>query len=156
MRGGEVAEGVYEQRVTVRFGDCDPAGILYYPTYFDFFHRAMEGWFEACLDLPYAEALGSWKLGFPTVHTEADYRRPTFFGDTIRVELRVERLGGRSIHFGFRVLGEEGEVRVTGRTVCVLCHLEQGAAEHLRPRDLPTELRSRIEAWQAVDAASGG
>ena len=36
----------YEARFPVRFGSCDPARIIYFPNYFDFFHAAMEDFFR--------------------------------------------------------------------------------------------------------------
>ncbi len=36
----------YEAKFPVRFGSCDPARIIYFPNYFDFFHAAMEEFFR--------------------------------------------------------------------------------------------------------------
>ena len=70
---GVIADPVHVHRVRVGFGDCDPAGIVYFPRFFHFFHEAMETWFDEVLGLPYAEMIGGRGLGFPAVHTEADF-----------------------------------------------------------------------------------
>ena len=49
---------------TVRFGECDPAGVLYYPVYFNWVHETMEIWFEEALHVPYRDALQTH--GFPS------------------------------------------------------------------------------------------
>ena len=41
----------------VRFGECDPAGVAYYPEFFNWFHQAMEACFEDYLGVPYAEMI---------------------------------------------------------------------------------------------------
>ena len=47
---------------TVRFGECDPAGVVYYPIFFNWFHECMEVWFEEALQTPYAEVIQN--IGF--------------------------------------------------------------------------------------------
>lgn len=114
--------GVFRFPIDVRFGACDPVGIVYFPRYFDWFHQAMEAWFGDALGLPYHQVLQ--RHGFPAVHTEADYQRPCAFGERVVVELRVGRIGGSSVRLDYRVVGPagDGDVRATGHTV-VVCFL---------------------------------
>ena len=88
--------GVHIHRLEVRFGDCDPAGIVYFPRFYDFFHDAMETWFPARLGLRYAELVVGRKIGFPAVHTEADFSAPCALGEAIvRTLARADR--GRAL-----------------------------------------------------------
>ena len=68
-------------RKTVRFGDCDPANIVYYPRLFHFCHLVMEDFFESALDLPYVELIEVRRTGFPAVHLDADFQSTMPFGD---------------------------------------------------------------------------
>lgn len=137
-------------RVTVRFGECDPAGILYYPRYFDLFHRAMEAWFGEALGLPYARFIAERRQGIPSVHAEADYRLPSGFGDVLDVRLSVAELGRSSLTFAYEVAGaEDGALRATGRVVCVLMDLDPGSDTFRRAVPLDDDLRARIEAFRA-------
>ena len=43
------APQVFRHTVRARFGACDPVGIVYFPRYFDWFHQAMEAWFDDAL-----------------------------------------------------------------------------------------------------------
>ena len=43
----------FSTRITVRFGDADPAGLVYYPTFFHYFHIAMEEFFAARCGISY-------------------------------------------------------------------------------------------------------
>jgi 4-hydroxybenzoyl-CoA thioesterase len=138
--------GVHELVLDVRFGDCDPAGIVYFPRFFDFFHQAMETWFPEHLGFGYDEFVRGRKLGFPAVHTEADFERPCRFGERITIRQRVTKLGRSSIEFAYEVDGTDGR-RATGRTVCVVMNLDEHSPEHGKAVALPAELRARIEAF---------
>lgn len=132
---------------TVRFGDCDPAGIVYFPRFYDFFHQAMESWFPAELGFGYDEFVRDRKLGFPAVRSEAEFQQPSRFGESIAIELRVTKLGRSSISFGYRIRGPEAELRVSGATICVCMDLDPSSPHVGRSVELPDALRERIEAF---------
>lgn len=140
------AAGVHILTLDVRFGDCDPAGIVYFPRYFDFFHQAMETWFPAELGFGYDQFVRDRKLGFPAVHSEADFERPSRFGDRIEIHQRVTKLGRSSIGFAYQVFGPDGR-RVTGRSVCVVMSLDPLSSDHGKAVVMPADLRARIEAF---------
>ncbi|MFV8754760.1 acyl-CoA thioesterase [Nannocystaceae bacterium ST9] len=139
--------GLHVLNYTVRFGDCDPAGIVYFPRFFDLFHQAMETWFPAELGFGYDEFVRGRKLGFPAVRSEADFQRPSRFGETIAIQLRVTRLGRSSIAFAYAILGPQGEPRVGGASVCVCMDLDPSSPRHGKGVELPADLRARIEAF---------
>ena len=143
--------GVHVHRVEVRFGDCDPAGIVYFPRFFHLFHEAMETWFSAGLGLSYAGLILGRKLGFPAVHSEADFKVPCALGDSITVELRVARLGRSSIGLEYVVRGDTGDLRLTGASTCVVMDLDPASPDFRRAVAIPDELRARIERFMAAD-----
>lgn len=145
--GGSGAGGVHVLAVDVGWGHCDPAGIVYFPRFFEMFHAAMESWFGGALGLPYQDVIVGRKIGFPSVHTEADFRAPTRFGERIAIELRVARLGRSSIDLSYVVRGPGAEIRAVGRTVCAVMELDPDSAEHHRGRALPDDIRAAIEAF---------
>ena len=136
---------IHVHPVAVRFGMADPAGIVYFPRYFDWFHQAMESWFDEGLGLPYAEVLQTH--GLPTVDTRCAYRAPCRPGEAVAVELRVARLGRTSLRLAYAVRGADGALRAVARTDVVFVGLVPGTPEHLRPVPLPEGLRARMEAY---------
>ncbi|MFJ7779196.1 acyl-CoA thioesterase [Streptomyces yangpuensis] len=99
---------VVERRV--EWADTDAAG--------HYHHSTVVRWVEA------AEAVLLHRLGLshlfgstPRVHFEADYRARLWFGDTVRTELRVTRVGAASLHYAFTVRGAQGGEAATGRMV---------------------------------------
>ena len=143
--------GVHVHRVEVRFGDCDPAGIVHFPRFFHLFHEAMETWFSAGLGLSYAGLILGRKLGFPAVHSEADFKVPCALGDSITVELRVACLGRSSIGLEYVVRGDTGDLRLTGASTCVVMDLDPASPDFRRAVAIPDELRARIERFMAAD-----
>lgn len=94
---------------TVRFGECDPARIVYFSRYFEYAHEAYEDMLEAG-GFPLQEVfLGSWAM--PLVRAESDYTRPSRLGDKLSLAVSVDRVGNRSIRYAVEVLGEDGEER---------------------------------------------
>lgn len=104
----------YEARFAVRFGDCDPARIMYFPNYFDFFHAAMEDFFRDRVGALYHVLLARDRLSFPTVHLEVDFAAPVTYGDEVRLVVEVARVGRSSV--AFRYTGRRGS---DGATVVV-------------------------------------
>ncbi|MEM6291416.1 MAG: acyl-CoA thioesterase [Myxococcota bacterium] len=137
---------VHEHRLQVYWGHCDPAGIVYFPRFFDMFHEAMETWFSAELGAPYDDVIVRRKIGFPSVHTEADFSKPTAFGESIVVELRLEHLGTRSMRLGYRIRGEDDpeDERGRGATVCAVMDLDPASPRFRRSTDLPDDLRAAM------------
>ena len=137
--------GVHHHHHTVRFGECDPAGVVYFPVFFDWFHQAMESWFAEALDAPYAEILKT--LGFPAVHTEADFKRPCRIGEQLRIALSVGELRSKSIRLEYRVLGPDNRIRATGATVCAVIAPQPGAGFRFKAVSVPEHLRAVITAF---------
>ena len=137
--------GVHRHRLEVHFGDCDPAGIVYFPRFFDFFHRAMESWFGDALGLAYDQLILEDKIGFPAVHTEADFRSPCRFGEALVIEVRLARMGRTSLTLAYEVMGEaQDDTRLTGQTVCAVMDLDPEHETHMRAVALPGSLRDAM------------
>ena len=140
----------FEAERLVRFADCDPAGIVYFPRYFDFRHGALEDWFSAALSVNYWSMLRDRGLGLPAVRSECDFRRPSRMGDTLRIAVLVERVGGASLTTRFRLRCDD-ELRAEARLVQVTMPIGGTAAI-----PVPHDLRDLFEAYRlACTAASG-
>jgi 4-hydroxybenzoyl-CoA thioesterase len=89
----------FSTRITVRFGDTDPAGLVYYPNIFHYFHIALEEFFGARCGIGYARLMADERIGFPTVKTETEFLAPLAYGDEVDVEIYVARTGDTSATF---------------------------------------------------------
>ncbi|MDT5296603.1 MAG: 4-hydroxybenzoyl-CoA thioesterase [Acidobacteriota bacterium] len=93
----------FSTRIVVRFGDCDPAGLVYYPVLFHYCHAAMEEFFAARCGKPYARMIEEERLGFPTVNARAEFFVPFVYGDEVEVEVWASRVGRTSVNFEYRL-----------------------------------------------------
>lgn len=75
--------------VTVEFGDCDPAGIVFYPNYYRWFDAASHHLFDD-VGMNWRELRDRYgAVGFPLIETGATYRRSASCGDRLEIESQV-------------------------------------------------------------------
>lgn len=80
----------------LRFGDCDPSGIAYFPAYFHHLVGVVEEFFGS-IGVPWPALIAKQRIGTPTVKLDASFGAPGFHGDTLEWTLRVQRLGNSSL-----------------------------------------------------------
>ena len=129
-------------RITVRFGDCDPAGLVYYPALFHYCHAAMEEFFGARCGVEYARLVSVERLGFPTVNARAEFFEPLVYGDTAEVEVWVSRVGRTSATFEYRLR------RASDSRLCASATLVQVSMnlDERRAVPVPEALRRAFES----------
>ena len=86
----------FEATRVLRFGDCDPAGIAYYPRYFDLLNGVVEDWWIS-MGVSWKVLFGERRIGLPTVRLEVDFRAPAFLEDELRFTLQIKRIGSKSV-----------------------------------------------------------
>jgi 4-hydroxybenzoyl-CoA thioesterase len=75
--------------IHIEWGDCDPAGIVYFPRYFAFFDNCTAALFEAA-GLPKYEMIKEQGIiGIPIVDTRARFLRPSRFGEDVVIESSI-------------------------------------------------------------------
>jgi YbgC/YbaW family acyl-CoA thioester hydrolase len=128
----------FSARIPVRFGDCDPAGLVYYPALFHYCHAAMEEFFAARCGVPYARLVAERRLGFPTVNVRAEFYAPFVYGDEAEVEVWVSGLGRTSVTFEYRLR------RASDRALCAAAtHVQVSMSlDERRAVPIPEDLRS--------------
>jgi 4-hydroxybenzoyl-CoA thioesterase len=130
----------YEQKHKIRFSECDPAGIVFYPQYFVLFNDLVESWIDSLLPGGYHGVIGARRIGMPTVHLEADFKAVSKMGDEVVLSLDVERLGEKSLTLTWACTGADGVVRMAARQTIVTTSLDTH-----RAIAIPDDLRAAIE-----------
>lgn len=135
----------YRALIRVCFSDIDYAGIVYYPRFLHYFHVALEEFFGAELGVDYSALAIKDRIGFPTVHLEADFEKPLNYGDQIEVEVRVLKIGHTSITWGYRVYKMDNPAQpvVQGHNVTVTINLDTYQKVEI-PKWLKEKLRDYI------------
>src|SRR6266508_2250962 len=79
--------------VRIEWGDCDPAGIIYYPRYFAFFDASTSALIERALGMRKIEYLkADDSTRHPLVNAHSRVLHPTRFGDEVTNETAVPAL----------------------------------------------------------------
>lgn len=91
----------------IDFPMVDSAGIVYYPKFWDLAHRIYEESWEYTCGIHYNEVLENHRLGFPLVHSEANFHHPLSYGDTATCKLRIKRIGNTSITWNFEIFNQD-------------------------------------------------
>ena len=78
----------------IEWCDCDPAGIIFYPRYFEIFDTSTTALIERVLGMNKFAYLKAYDFaGHPVVETRARFRQPTRFGDDISIETKLIECG---------------------------------------------------------------
>lgn len=121
----------------VRFADCDAAGIVFFPRYFEMLNGVVEDWFAGPLGLSFRELHLERGASVPTAAVEARFVAPSRLEDELDFALTVTRLGGASCTVRHRIAcGDQLRFEATQTIVHV------GAS--LKPEPWPEPLRARI------------
>ena len=137
---GWKAGGIHCTTVTVRFGDTDPYGIVYFVSYFRYCHRAIEEFLRA-VGLPPEETFKNVEEGFglPIVEAWGRFRRASRYGEKLRVETRVQEIRTKAVIFRFDFYPEAGEELLAEGTANLVA-----IDRSWRPRDLPEKVRTAL------------
>jgi 4-hydroxybenzoyl-CoA thioesterase len=130
--------------IMVEWGDCDPAGIVYYPSYFKWCDQATYRLFLKAGLRRDDVSSGQWREGTPLVAAECSFRRASQTGEKLVIESRIEKFGRSSIvirHI-FRdmtdaVAAEGTETRIWAR--------KEGDARSLKAIAIPQDVKRRLE-----------
>jgi 4-hydroxybenzoyl-CoA thioesterase len=129
--------------VRIEWGDCDPAGIIFYPRYFEIFDASTSMLFERALGMTKIKFLKAYDFsGFPLVETRATFIKPTRYGDDAVVE--------STIAFGKSSFAVRHTITLNGE-LCVECNekrvwvVRDGTdPARLKSHPIPDAVRSRF------------
>lgn len=87
----------FSVRQKVMFHHCDPAGIVFYPRYFEMINTAMELWFDDRLKVPFDQLHGERNGAVPTVSIDAEFLKVSCHGDFLDFTVTPRKLGRSSL-----------------------------------------------------------
>ena len=127
----------------VRFADCDAAGIVFFPRYFEMLNGVVEDWFAGPLEASFRELHLNRGVSVPTAAVEARFIAPSRLEDDLSFALTVTKLGGASCGLRHRITsGDQLRFEATQTIVHV--------GRSLKPEPWPDPLRVRIAPFLEV------
>jgi len=131
---------IYTRPIRIEFNHCDPAGIVFYPRYFEMTNSVAENFFRDVARHPY-EAMMQNGQGVPTARIEVNFRAPSRLGEVLDWSLEILRLGGSAIDMRIEANGA-GIHRLTADLTLVQVD-DRG-----RPTRWSDEVRARITEFK--------
>jgi 4-hydroxybenzoyl-CoA thioesterase len=109
----------HSRTIRIEWGHCDPAGIVFYPRYFEMFDACISALFERATGLTKYQMLRSHGFsGYPVVEARARFLAPARYGDDVVAETDISAFRRSSfdvrhrVHNGGRLAVEGFETRV--------------------------------------------
>ena len=130
----------YSMTRKIRFGHTDPAGIVYYPNYFDMFNGVVEDFFDECVGASFQRMSAEERVVTPLRHVECDFNAPSRIGDRLLLALTLIALGRSSVTLTIEGT-VEGSLRLRARLVIVFVSLDDG-----QPVAPPSRVAERLRA----------
>ncbi len=140
---------VFQTERIVEFHHTDAARIMHFATYFLFMEEA-EHAFLRHLGMSVMSKDGDSHLSWPRVSANCDYRDSVRFEDVVTIEVRVARLGSKSVTYAHRLRHGERPI-AEGRVTVVCCRYEK---HDDRPTsiEIPPAIREKLQSYVVAEA----
>jgi 4-hydroxybenzoyl-CoA thioesterase len=128
----------------VHWGDCDPAGIIFYPTYFRWMDAATWAFMKSAGYTP--QRMREEHLAMPLVAADCQFLAPAKQGDRCEVRSRIARFGGKSFVVAHDIVRQDGAALAGGSETRVWGRFAEGPGSALKGETIPEELKARFRA----------
>lgn len=135
----------YTRLIPIEFNHCDPAGIVFYPRYFEMINSVIENFFADILHASFADIHMQGGHGVPTVRIEANFKRPSRLGEKLPFTLQILSIGRSSVAI-LITAGDPIDPRLTADMTLVWMNLRAGA------EPWPDDIRARMTAFMETPA----
>lgn len=139
----------YTRLIQIEFNHCDPAGIVFYPRYFEMTNSVIENFFADVAGRSFAQmhrgVPNGVPNGVPTARIEADFIAPSRLGDKVLFLLHITKIGRSSI--ALTITGRLGaETRMHAHLTLVWV---DGGSSAPWPDDMRARLTTYMESQDA-------
>jgi YbgC/YbaW family acyl-CoA thioester hydrolase len=131
---------MFETRLQTYWADSDAAGIVYFPHFFSYVEHAEEELFRAA-GMQIHELMESHSLLFPRVEAFSKFSKPIRWGRAIRVQLKPELSGLKTIRYNFEIVDDESSDKLAAGYLTVVCVDK----ERFKSTPIPDEIRNVLE-----------
>ena len=134
------------RKIRVQWGDCDPAGIVFYPRYFEMF--------DACTILLFEKATGLTKIkmlekyngaGLALLEARAEFKVASAYGDDIEIETEITEFRRSSFFVRHTVTKADGPLGLVGYETRLWTVRDPDNPKRLKSGTMPAEI---IEAFK--------
>ena len=132
--------------VDIQFGDCDPAGIVFYPNFQRWMDAASLSFFMQCGVPPWRELEKTRGIvGTPLLEINTRFIKSATYGETLDIATHVEEWRSKvvvQVHRITRVRADDGEDLICeGREVRAFVKRDEHDRDRLRAIPVPEDIR---------------
>ena len=138
----------FKIRRIVEFSDTDMAGIVHHAVYYRYMESAEHAFFRS-LGMTVAPPKTPASVGWPRVHTEADFSAPLRFEDEVEIHLLVEQKKSKALTYAFRLrkLNAPKPYEVARGKITVVCIKKVNG--EMKATRIPKAIADRIQVAPA-------
>jgi 4-hydroxybenzoyl-CoA thioesterase len=130
---------VYE--VNVAFGDCDPAGIVFFPNFSRWMDAASLNFFAACGVPPWRELVKTTGIiGTPLLEINTRFSQPATYGETLRIHTCVEEWRDK-VFIQKHVIRRGEDLICEGRETRAFCIRHPDKPDRMKAIAVPQDIR---------------
>jgi len=134
----------YRKQLTIEWGQCDPAGIVFNSRFFEMFDASTWQMFEAALGVKPYELAGAFGImGLPLVDVRANFIKAVKFGDVVDISSRVSEFRRSSFDVEHR-LSVAGLLAVEGGETRVWASRSKDDPEKIAGTAIPGEVIAKF------------
>ena len=129
--------------IQVRWSESDPAGIAFYPRFFEWFDIGCAALFDS-LALPWPVLFPQYSIvGVPIVECGSRFSSPVRYGDTMKVTATIAWVKGKTFRVEYAVVVGDRHC-ATGFEVRAWVAKPTTPGERLRARPIPPEIVAKL------------
>ena len=129
----------------IEWGECDPAGIVFYPRFFAMFDNATTLLFSAALGMTKYQFLAKYDCaGYPMVDTRARFLVPARFGDDVTIETSITEIKRSSFQITHLLKKADGVLGVEGFEIRVWTGRDPADPSKIRSRPIPAKVIEKL------------
>ena len=129
----------------VEFSDTDAAGIMHFAAFFRMMEQAEHDLLRSVgLSVVAHDAEGT--ISWPRVKAKCDFRSAARFEDVLQIEVRITRLGAKSVTYAHRFV-KDGQELAVGEVTAVCCRIQDNKPPDSMP--IPAAIAEKLRAFTA-------
>lgn len=135
---------IYRRKMTIEWGDCDPAGIVFNPRFFEMFDANSWMLFETALGVKQQELTSAYGIiGIALVDARANFMKPARFGDAIEIASRIKEFRRSSFEVE-HLITINGTLAVEGGETRVWAVRDKNNPDKITTAAIPDEVTAKF------------
>lgn len=135
---------INRRRLTIEWGHCDPAGIVFNSRYFEYFDWSTALLFQAALGLSKAEQQAKYQSDMPLVDVRGRFLRPCKYGEVVEIATSIGEFRRSSFDVKHQLFNG-GELAVEGQETRVWIGRDPDDPAKLKSKPIPAEVIERFK-----------